>query len=82
MVNTREYNKKRFSIYESEEKTALGLMNELGQACNEVLDRADIVEKEKVSYEELHNKYQLTTDGTTANFNGSWQGLDKPTLTR
>ena len=85
MINTREYNNKRFSIYESEEKTALGLMNELGQACNEVLDRTDIVEKEnkkKVSYEELHNKYQLTTDGTTANFNGSWQGLDKPTLTQ
>ena len=85
MVNTREYNKKRFSIFESEEKTALELMNELGQACNEVLDRADTLEKEnkkKVSYEELHNKYQLTTDGTTANFNGSWQGLDKPTLTQ
>ena len=85
MINTREYNEKRFSIYESEEKTALGLMNELGQACNEVLDRTDIVEKEnkkKVSYEELHNNYQLTTDGTTANFNGSWQGLDKPTLTQ
>ena len=83
MVNTREYNNKRFSIYESEEKTALALMNELGQACNEVLDRTDKVEKEnnkKVSYEELHTKYQLTTDGTTANFNGSWQGLKKPTL--
>lgn len=87
MVNTREYNKKRFSIFESEEKTALELMNELGQACNEVLDRADQVENlanenknKKVSYDDLHTKYQLTTDGTNANFNGSWQGLNKPTL--
>lgn len=85
MVNTREYNKKRFSIFESEEKTALELMNELGQACNEVLDRTDKVEKDnnkKVCYEELHTKYQLTTDGDKANFNGSWQGLNKPTLTQ
>ena len=85
MINTREYNKKRFSIYESEEKTALGLMNELGQACNEVLDRTDIVEKEnkkKVSYEELHNKYHLTTDGTSANFTGSWHGIKKPTASQ
>ena len=65
MVNTREYNKKRFSIYDSEEKTALELMNELGDVCNNVLDRTDKVEKDnnkKVSYEELHNNYQLTTD--------------------
>lgn len=89
MVNTREYNKKRFSIFESEEKTALELMNELGQACNEVLDRADQVEilandnkNKKVSYDDLHTKYQLTTDGTNANFNGSWQGLKKPTLSQ
>ena len=85
MVNTREYNKKRFSIFESEEKTALELMNELGDVCNNVLDRTDKVEKDnnkKVSYEELHNNYQLTTDGTNANFNGSWQGLKKPTLSQ
>ena len=89
MVNTREYNNKRFSIFESEEKTALELMNELGQACNEVLDRTDEVENlandnknKKVSYEDLHTKYQLTTNGTTANFNGSWQGLNKPTLSQ
>lgn len=89
MVNTREYNKKRFSIFESEEKTALELMNKLGQACNEVLDRTDEVEilandnkNNKVSYNDLHTKYQLTTDGTNANFNGSWQGLNKPTLSQ
>ena len=89
MVNTREYNKKRFSIFESEEKTALELMNKLGQACNEVLDRTDEVEilandnkNKKVSYDDLHTKYQLTTDGTKANFNGSWQGLNKPTLSQ
>lgn len=87
MVNTRDYNKKRFSIYDSEEKTALELMNELGDVCNNVLDRAEQVENlandnknNKVSYNDLHTKYQLTIAGDTANFNGTWQGLKKPTL--
>ena len=87
MINTREYNNRRFSIYDSEEKTALSLMNELGQACNEVLNRADEVEKQandnkvnKVSYDDLQNNYQLTTDGANANFDGTWQGLNRPTL--
>ena len=85
MVNTREYNKKRFSIFESEEKTALELMNELGQACNEVLDRTDKVEiltNKKVSFDDLENKYNLTTDGNVANYTGSWFGLKKPTLSQ
>lgn len=79
MVNTREYNKKRFSIFESEEKTALELMNELGQACNEVLDRTDEVEKEnskKVSHDEMNLIYKVDKD---ANFTGSWYGIKKPT---
>ena len=80
-----KWNGKRFSVYKSEEKSALGLIKELGEQTNYNTDELEQVKKsdnKKVSYEELHTKYQITTDGTNANFNGSWQGLNKPTLSQ
>ena len=80
-----KWNGKRFSVYDSEEKTTLGLIKELGEQTNYNTDELEQVKKsdnKKVSYDDLHTKYQLTTDGTNANFNGSWQGLNKPTLSQ
>ena len=78
-----KWNGKRFSVYESEEKQVLGLIKGLGERTNYNTDELEQVKKsdnKKVSYDDLHTKYQLTTDGTNANFNGTWQGLKRPTL--
>ena len=77
------WNGNKFSVYKSEEKSTLGLIKELGEQTNYNTDELEQVKKsnnKKVSYDDLHTKYQLTTNGTNANFNGSWQGLNKPTL--
>ena len=79
------WNGKRFSVYTSEEKSALGLIKELGEQTNYNTDELEQMKKsdnKKVSYDDLHTKYQLTTDGTNANFNGTWQGLKRPTLSQ
>lgn len=80
-----KWNGKRFSVYKSEEKSALGLIKELGEQTNYNTDELEQVKKsdnKKVSYDDLHTKYQLTSDGTNANFNGTWQGLKRPTLSQ
>lgn len=77
-----KWNGKSFSVYESEEKSALGLIKELGQQTNyntDELEQVKISDNKKVSYDDLHTKYQLTTDGTTADFTGSWFGIKRPT---
>ena len=56
------WNKKNFSIYTSDERSALGLIEELGNQTN-------------YNTEELKNKTDVT-----GNHLGSWQGLERPTL--
>lgn len=84
---TEHINCNRFIPIDSEELTALELIgktvsktNELVQKSNELETLANENKNKKVSYDELHNKYQLTAEKGQANFNGSWQGLNKPTL--
>lgn len=82
-----QWNKNRFSIYKNEEKTVLKLLESMSKWFDVITKKVDEVDtlsndnqKKKVSYEDLHTKYQLTTDGKSANFDGTWQGLKKPTL--
>lgn len=82
-----QWNKNKFSIYKSEEKTVLKLLDSVSKWIDVITKKVDEVDtlsndnqKKKVSYEDLHTKYQLTTDGKSANFDGTWQGLKKPTL--
>ena len=61
-----KWNGKRFSVYESEEKSALGLIKELGEQSNYNTDEVERLEEKK-----------LNIDG---DFKGSWWGLSKPTM--
>lgn len=58
------WNKKPFSIYESQERSMLGLMKELGDQTNFNTEENERLQKEK-----------LDLDG---NFVGSWFGIEKP----
>ena len=81
MINTRGYNKKRFSIYDSEEKTALGLINQLAEQTNyntDEVERLTESDNKKVSHQEMKVKYLLDEEG---NFTGSWFGISRPTGT-
>lgn len=74
------WNKNHFSVYTSDEKSMIGLLNELGQIVNEngeELERVGKSDNKKVSYDEMHNKYKIDERG---DFTGSWHGLKKPTL--
>ena len=75
------YNGNRFSVYASEEKTVLGLLDELGTQVNhntDNLEKISVDSSKKVTHEEIKNIYKLDETG---NFTGSWFGLSKPTLT-
>ena len=61
-----KWNGKRFSVYTSEEKSALGIMKQLGEQTNYNTDETERLEKEK-----------LNIDG---DFKGSWHGITKPTM--
>ena len=82
-----QWNKNRFSIYKNEEKTVLKLLESVSKWIDVITVKVDEVDNlstenknKKVSYDDLHNKYKLTQDGQNANYNGKWQGLNRPTL--
>lgn len=67
------WNKKHFSIYNSEEKQMLGLLKELGDQTNFNTVKAEEME------EDYNNKLNNKTD-INGDHKGSWQGLNKPTM--
>lgn len=82
-----KWNENKFSIYKSEEKTVLKLIDSLSTWFDKTLRQVDENtvlsnnnKNKKVSYDDLHNKYKLTLTDTDSNFDGMWQGLKKPTL--
>lgn len=82
-----QWNKNKFSIYKNEEKTVLKLLQVISNWLDTTITKVDEIDllandnkNKKVSYDDLHNKYKLTQDGTNANYTGKWQGLDRPTL--
>ena len=57
-----KWNKNKFSIYKSEEKTVLGLIKELGDQTNYNTDEVEKVKEsnnKKVSYDDMVNIYKL-----------------------
>ena len=74
------WNKKNFSIYTSDERSALGLIEELGKQTNyntEEVEKVKESNNKKVSHDEMHNLYKIDDQ---ADFTGSWHGLKYPTL--
>lgn len=74
-----KWNGKRFSVYTSDEKSALGLIEELGEQTNyntDELEQLKISDNKKVSHQEMQDIYKIDKD---ANFTGSWHGIKKPT---
>lgn len=74
-----KWNGKRFSVYTSDEKSALGLIKELGEQTNyntDEVERLTISDNKKVSHDEMQDTYKIDKD---ANFTGSWHGIKKPT---
>ena len=77
-----KWNGKRFSVYESEEKSTLGLIKELGEQTNyntNELEQVKISNNKKVSHQEIQETYKLDKN---ANFTGSWHGIKKPTASQ
>lgn len=73
------WNKKNFSIYASDERSALGLIEELGIQTNyntEELEKVKESDNKKVSHDEMKEKFKIDN---SANFTGSWHGISKPT---
>lgn len=73
------WNKRNFSVYNSDEKSALGLIDELGKQTNYNSVEIELAKEnlnKKVSYDDMTNKYKLDQN---ANFTGSWFGIKKPT---
>lgn len=73
------WNKKNFSIYTSDERSALGLIEELGNQTNsntEEIEKVKESDNKKVSHNEMNDIYKLDKEG---NFTGSWHGIKKPT---
>lgn len=76
------WNKKNFSIYTSDEITALGLIEELGNQTNyntEELEKVKESDNKKVSHDEMYNIYKIDKN---ADFTGSWHGIKKPTASQ
>lgn len=76
------WNKKNFSIYTSDERSALGLIEELGDQTNyntEELERVKESDNKKVSHDEMNNIYKIDKN---ADFTGSWHGIKKPTASQ
>ena len=72
-------NGKRFSVYTSDEKTALGLIKELGEQTNynsDEIERLTQSDNKKVSHQEMQELYKIDKQ---ANFTGSWFGIKRPT---
>ena len=77
-----KWNEKRFSVYTSEEKSALGLINELGEQTNnntDEIEKVKISDNKKVSHQEMPDTYKIDKN---ANFTGSWFGIKKPTASQ
>ena len=76
------YNGNKFSVYESEEKTVLGLLGELGSQVNhntEDLEKVRESDNKKVSHDEMNTIYKIDKN---ADFTGSWHGIKKPTASQ
>ena len=76
------WNGKRFSVYESDEKSALGLIKELGGQTNyntDELEKVKISDSKKVSHKEMQDTYKIDKE---ANFTGAWHGIKKPTASQ
>lgn len=76
------WNGKRFSVYTSDEKSALGLIKELGEQTNyntDELEKLKISDNKKVSHQEMQDTYKIDKN---ANFTGSWFGIKKPTASQ
>ncbi len=76
------YNGNKFSVYESEEKTVLGLLGELGSQVNhntEDLEKVKESDNKKVSHDEMNTIYKIDKN---ADFIGSWHGIKKPTASQ
>ena len=72
------WNKKNFSIYTSDERSALGLIEELGNQTNyntEELEKVKESDNKKVSHDEMNSIYKIDKN---ADFTGSWHGIKKP----
>ena len=75
-------NKKNFSIYTSDERSALGLIEELGKQTNyntQELEKVKESDNKKVSHDEMNRNYKIDNN---ANFTGSWHGIEKPTASQ
>lgn len=76
------WNGKRFSVYTSDEKSALGLIKEVGEQTNyntDELEKVKISNNKKVSHQEMQDTYKIDKN---ANFTGSWHGIKKPTASQ
>lgn len=76
------WNKKNFSIYTSDERSALGLIEELGEQTNyntEEIERVKESDNKKVSHDEMNRIYKMDKN---ADFTGSWHGIKKPTASQ
>ena len=76
------WNKKNFSIYTSDERSALGLIEELGNHTNyntEEIEKVKESDNKKVSHDEMNRNYKIDNN---ANFTGSWHGIEKPTASQ
>ena len=72
------WNKKNFSIYTSDERSALGLIEELGDQTNyntQEIENVKESDNKKVSHDEMHDNYKIDNQG---NFTGSWFGFEHP----
>ena len=66
MVRT---NGNRFSVYTSEEKTVLGVINELAQENSQAIQEIDVINKVLEEKTDIYGDHK-----------GTWQGLSRPTL--
>ena len=76
------WNKKNFSIYTSDERSALGLIEELGNQTNyntEEIEKVKESDNKKVSHDEMNRIYKIDKN---ADFTGSWHGIKKPTASQ
>lgn len=76
------WNGKRFSIYSSEEKSTLKLIQEVGEISNTNTNEIENLKEsnnKKISKEDMTTIYKLDEN---ANFTGSWYGIKKPTASQ
>lgn len=76
------WNGRNFSIYTSDERSALGLIEELGNQTNyntEEIEKVKESDNKKVSHDEMNSIYKIDKN---ADFTGSWHGIKKPTASQ